>query len=315
MLRSCCRSSSGQLYQDEKIEQATDALTFAAGAAGFAFVDVRAALHRQSARPTPSTSPSTSRKARASTSSASTSSATPARWTTSSGANCCWPKATPTTACWSTAPRLQVKALGFFKDVDITQVPGDAPDRTNLQVKVTEQPTGELSFSAGYSSVDRLVADIGISQRNFRGRGEDVRAEVSIGSLRQQINLAFTEPKFLGRNLSAGCDLYAYRYDFTQYAGYQSSSTGGDVRFGFPLSQYLTLRPATRCTRTRWWSPPRVRRSADAVAGASATSAASTLTSAVGLHPALGPAERPAATRPAASTPAVSRTSRASAAT
>ena len=59
--------------------------------------------------------------------------------------------------------KMQVRALGFFKDVDITQVPGDAPDKTNLQVKVTEQPTGELSFSAGYSSVDRLVTDIGIS--------------------------------------------------------------------------------------------------------------------------------------------------------
>ena len=137
--------------------------------------------------------------------------------------------------------KLQVRALGFFKDVDITQTPGDAPDRTDLQVKVTEQPTGELSFSAGYSSIDRLVTDIGVSQRNFGGRGQDVRAEVSIGSLRQQINLGFTEPKFLNRNMSFGVDLYTFRYDFTQYAGYRSDSTGGDVRFGFPLSQYITL--------------------------------------------------------------------------
>jgi outer membrane protein insertion porin family len=31
----------GQLYQADKIEDATDTLTFAAGAAGFAFVDIR----------------------------------------------------------------------------------------------------------------------------------------------------------------------------------------------------------------------------------------------------------------------------------
>jgi outer membrane protein insertion porin family len=130
----------------------------------------------------------------------------------------------------------QIKALGFFKDVDITETPGTAPDRTGLQVKVTEQPTGELSFSAGYSSIDRLVTDIGVTQRNFGGRGQDVRAEVSIGSLKQQVNLAFTEPRFLNRNLSAGVDAYTFRYDFTQYAGYESDSTGMDLRFGFPLS-------------------------------------------------------------------------------
>src|SRR6202012_941461 len=41
VLESLVPFRSGDLYQDEKIEQATDSLTFAAGAAGFAFVDVR----------------------------------------------------------------------------------------------------------------------------------------------------------------------------------------------------------------------------------------------------------------------------------
>jgi outer membrane protein insertion porin family len=135
----------------------------------------------------------------------------------------------------------QIKALGFFKDVDIKQLPGSAPDRTVLQVKVTQQPSGELSFSAGYSSVDRLVADVAVTQRDFGGRGQDVRAEVSIGYLRQLINLSFTEPRFLGRTLSAGYDLYVQRYDFSAYAGYTSNTVGASVRLGFPLGQYLSL--------------------------------------------------------------------------
>ena len=67
--------------------------------------------------------------------------------------------------------------------MEISSQAGDAPDRTDLLVKVTEQPTGELSFSAGYSSVDQLVLDLGFNQSNFRGRGQDVRARVEIGSL------------------------------------------------------------------------------------------------------------------------------------
>src|SRR5581483_379266 len=51
----------------------------------------------------------------------------------------------------------------------------------------------------------------------------------------------FTEPRWLGRHLSAGVDLYSQRLDFTRFAGYQSNSTGAGVRLGFPLGQYTSL--------------------------------------------------------------------------
>ena len=59
ILRALLPIQAGQIYEDEKIEQATDALTFAAGAAGFAFVDVRPQISRPIPPTTPSTSPST----------------------------------------------------------------------------------------------------------------------------------------------------------------------------------------------------------------------------------------------------------------
>ncbi|HEY2660708.1 MAG TPA: outer membrane protein assembly factor BamA [Caulobacteraceae bacterium] len=230
----------GQLYEDKKIEDATDALTFAAGAAGFAFVDVapRYTPNRETRTVdlifdvkegprvyidridivgnTRTLDPVIRRELQV---------------TEGDAYN----------RVLVDRSKNQVRSLGFFKDVDITQIPGSAPDRTGLQVKVTEQPTGELSFSAGYSSIDRLVLDLGISERDFRGRGQDLRAEASIGSLRQQISLSFTEPRFLGRNLSAGSDLYVTRYDFSQYAGYNTSSIGGALRLGFGLGAYSSL--------------------------------------------------------------------------
>jgi outer membrane protein insertion porin family len=135
----------------------------------------------------------------------------------------------------------KIKSLGFFKDVDITTQPGGQPDRTNLLVKVTEQPTGELSASAGYSSIDQLVVDLGFNQSNFRGRGQDVRARLELGSISQDIDFSFTEPRFLGRNLGAGFDLYATRYDFTQFASYRSASEGGSVHIAFPLTVNSTM--------------------------------------------------------------------------
>ena len=120
--------------------------------------------------------------------------------------------------------KTELKRLGFFKTVDITQTPGSAPDKTVLQVKVQEQPTGELSFGAGYSSIDRLLLDIGITQKNFRGTGDDVRIRASVGSLRQQIDFSYTEPRFAGRDLRAGYDIGYYRFDYTDTSGFDTGS-------------------------------------------------------------------------------------------
>jgi outer membrane protein insertion porin family len=100
---------------------------------------------------------------------------------------------------------------------------------------VTEQPTGELSFSAGYSSVDQLVADIGITQRNFRGRGQDVTLKVSVGYLSSR-STSRLHRAALPRPQSrfAGFDLYSSRYNFSQYASYESASTGGLPDPGLP---------------------------------------------------------------------------------
>jgi outer membrane protein insertion porin family len=236
----------GQAYEDDKIQQATDALTFAAGAAGFAFVDVTPRYTPNRATHTVDVTFEIKEGPRVYIERIDIVGNTQTldyviRREMLESANLA--EGDAYNRVLVDRSKNAIKALGFFKDVDIKQLPGSAPDRTILQVHVTEQPTGELSFSAGYSSIDRLVLDLGISQRNFRGRGQDLRAEVSLGSLRQQINVDFTEPRFLGRHMSAGGDLYAYRYDLTQYSGYLSTSVGAAVRFGFPLSPYLTLSP------------------------------------------------------------------------
>ena len=88
--------------------------------------------------------------------------------------------------------RNNLRGLGFFKDVTIEEERGSAPDRSVVNVTVEEQPTGELSVGAGFSSVDSFVVNLGISERNFRGRGQNVVARVEWGSLRQQIDFRFT---------------------------------------------------------------------------------------------------------------------------
>lgn len=240
ILRQLLPIREGQVYQDQKIEQSTDALTFAAGAAGFAFVDVRPRYTPNPAKHTVDVVFDVKEGPRVYIDRIDIVGNTTTldyvirrQMTVQEG--------DAYNRALVDRSKTSIRALGFFKDVDITNVPGSAPDRTTLQVKVTEQPTGQLSFSAGYSSIDKLVTDIGVSQSNFRGRGEDVRARISLGSLRQQADVSFTEPHFLDRDLQAGIDLYTYRYNFTQQTSYNTSSTGGTVRLTFPLSSNSLL--------------------------------------------------------------------------
>jgi outer membrane protein insertion porin family len=235
ILRALLPIRTGQLYADEQIEKATDALTFAAGSAGFAFVDVRPQYHANQATHTVDVNFDVKEGPRVYIDRVDIVGNTQTldyviRREMSLSEGDAYNRVLVDQS------KNKIKALGFFKDVDITTQPGSEPDRTNLLVKVTEQPTGELSASAGYSSVDQLVVDLGFNQSNFRGRGQDLRARVEIGSISQNIDLSFTEPRFLGRNLGAGFDLYATRYDFTQYASYESASAGGSVHIAFPLT-------------------------------------------------------------------------------
>jgi outer membrane protein insertion porin family len=134
------------------------------------------------------------------------------------------------------AARKRLRALGFFKSVDIDTKPGSAPDRVILVVTVVEQPTGELSFGAGYSTAEGIIGDISVTERNFMGKGQYVRLGFS-GSLdRAQVDFSFTEPHFLDRNLAAGFDLFHKEVDLTNVASFKERDTGGNLRLGFPIA-------------------------------------------------------------------------------
>ena len=134
------------------------------------------------------------------------------------------------------AAKRRLRGLQFFKSIKINTQPGNAPDRVILLVEVVEQPTGELSFGAGYSTNEGVVGDISLSERNLLGKGQYVRLGLSGSLERLQIDLGFTEPRFLGRNMSAGFDLFHTENDLTDESSFRQRRTGGGLRLGVPLN-------------------------------------------------------------------------------
>jgi outer membrane protein insertion porin family len=134
------------------------------------------------------------------------------------------------------AARKRLRALGFFKSVEVETEIGSTPDRVVIVVKVVEQPTGELSFGAGYSTSEGIIGDISITERNLMGKGQYVRLGFS-GSLdRAQVDFSFTEPYFLDRNLAAGFDIFYKTVDLQSVASFSQRDAGGNLRLGFPVA-------------------------------------------------------------------------------
>jgi outer membrane protein insertion porin family len=142
--------------------------------------------------------------------------------------------------------RQRLMVLGFFKDVKVNKEPGTAGDRVVLNVAVEEQSTGELSFSAGYSSAEGVIGDVTYSERNFMGTGQFVQVKLSGSFVSYGVDASWTEPRFLDRNLSLGVDAFVRNADYTAAtgytdAGYKDFKTGGSLRFGFALLDNLWL--------------------------------------------------------------------------
>ena len=135
----------------------------------------------------------------------------------------------------------RLQALGFFKNVEVKREQGSAPDRVILTVEVVEQSTGELSFGAGYSTSEGVIGDVSITERNLLGRGQFLRLKLSGSAERFQIDLSFTEPRFLDRNLAAGFDVFHKDVNQTRTGAFRSRKTGASVRLGAPISEHLWL--------------------------------------------------------------------------
>jgi len=136
----------------------------------------------------------------------------------------------------------RIKDLGFFERVQVTTQEGSAPDRSVVNVEVTEQSTGEIALGAGFSTADGVLGDFSIRERNLLGRGQDLKFGATISSRRQEYDISFTEPYFLDRDLSAGFDLFRTTRDYQDEASFDENNTGFALRTGFPLTEFLRQR-------------------------------------------------------------------------
>ena len=142
----------------------------------------------------------------------------------------------------------RINSLGYFQDkFEIKPTQGSSSDRVVLEAAVEEKSTGELQLSAGYSSLERFIVQASITQRNFRGKGQELRLGVNYSSYSKSIEAGFTEPYLFDKNIAVGFDVFRRDFNSFNFSGndrqttYSQVSTGFQVRAGVPLTEYWSL--------------------------------------------------------------------------
>lgn len=137
--------------------------------------------------------------------------------------------------------------LGYFEDITFDTEKSGA-NKANLIVDVKETKTGEFSFGGGFSTVDKLVGFIQVTQRNFditnfptfTGGGQQLAIRAELGTVRRDYQLSFTEPWVFDYPYLFGFDVYQNTHLKAADIGYGYSERrrGGDLRLGKEFDDY-----------------------------------------------------------------------------
>jgi outer membrane protein insertion porin family len=133
----------------------------------------------------------------------------------------------------------RLKGLNYFKAVKVSNRPGSAADRVVLDVEAVDESTGDFNIAGGYSTTDGALVQVKAGDRNFYGTGNNVQASVTYGQYARGIDLTASEPYFLGTKVSAGIELFGRQTDVTSYQSYNSTSYGGTLQIGTPITEQL----------------------------------------------------------------------------
>ena len=150
--------------------------------------------------------------------------------------------------------RVRLQRLPFMQSVSIAtpRVPG-SDDQVDLEVTVQEGPSGSFSAGVGFGTEGTISGNLAFSQENLFGTGESLQFSFDTSRITRQLTLRLVDPYFTESGISRTISGFIRRTDTgnTQsQSRFLSSTGGGSVSFGVPLSEFSTFRVGVGYERT-----------------------------------------------------------------
>ena len=139
--------------------------------------------------------------------------------------------------------RQRIDKTNYFGEVTVETppVPGTS-DQVDVNINVTEKTTGNITAGAGFSSSEKVILSGSISQANLFGSGKFLSLQLNTGKLNRTLGLSYTDPYFTVDGISQGFDAYHRNTNPTSLGyTYKTQSTGGGIRFGYPIAEKENL--------------------------------------------------------------------------
>ncbi|RQW26000.1 outer membrane protein assembly factor BamA [Rhodobacteraceae bacterium CH30] len=135
----------------------------------------------------------------------------------------------------------RLELLGYFETVNIETPPvTETPDQVDMAISVKERATGSIQAGVGFVQGEGLQLSASVSQSNVLGSGKSIALAFSNGKANKQASVSFTDPYFTADGVSLGYDAYyrVYDPDAVDQSRYKSTTVGGGLRMGVPITEY-----------------------------------------------------------------------------
>ena len=133
----------------------------------------------------------------------------------------------------------RLENLGFFEKVEFKTKRIGETDKIDLEIEVKEKKTGELTLGVGYSTVDKVSANIGIKERNLFGTGQELGFNVQKSFARMSSEVNYTKPYFMNLPIDVGFDIFKYELNKRNSLIYDQTSTGITFRGDYMVTEFL----------------------------------------------------------------------------
>jgi outer membrane protein insertion porin family len=137
--------------------------------------------------------------------------------------------------------RDRLERIGYFKDVGVeTNEVAGSPDQVDLQVNVTEKPTGNLAVGISFSNSEKFAFSGSIRQDNVFGSGNYLGVEINTSKVSRTLVFSSVDPYFTIDGVSRAFDMYYRTSRPLNSLGdeYSIATPGMGLRFGVPFSEY-----------------------------------------------------------------------------
>ncbi len=150
--------------------------------------------------------------------------------------------------------KVRLQRLGFFRDVnvDTVKVPGTT-DEVDLNVKVTEESSGQFQFGVGYSQVSGIILSTSISNNNFLGTGNRVSATFQKSLFLKQYQVSFFDPYLTDSGIGIGYSASVLKLNQGEQniASYLSDTDSFSTYLSFPISETDSINAGIGVNKTR----------------------------------------------------------------